>query len=124
MIAWRGVVEGDSHPQLLEALHADYTNLHRGLIFDISPACCMTVLYMLPGNRINWLWYRDAPEPRLQGHSVTVTASPEDIQMLHVDADCTWTRSFCDLIKVIALLAPLHCKSNTSSRWQLMTEES
>ena len=43
MIAWRGVVEGDRHPELMRALHADFTNLHQGLIFDISSACCMNV---------------------------------------------------------------------------------
>ena len=56
MIAWRGVVKGDEHPELLQQLKADFGNLDRGIIFDLSPSKCMNLIYLLPGNRINWLW--------------------------------------------------------------------
>ena len=100
MIAWRGVVDGSSHPELLQALIEDYEHLDRGIIFDISSDCCMNLIYLLPGNRINWLWYRDAPEPKLSSHSVTVSATADDIRQLLSDADATWTPAFARLIKV------------------------
>ncbi|KAK9863259.1 hypothetical protein WJX84_003540 [Apatococcus fuscideae] len=99
MIAWRGVVDGSSHPELLQALIEDYEHLDRGIIFDISSDCCMNLIYLLPGNRINWLWYRDAPEPKLSSHSVTVSATADDIRQLLSDADATWTPAFARLIK-------------------------
>ena len=56
MIAWRGVVEMDQHPELLQRLAADYRSLTRGVTFDIADRC-MALVEMIPGNRINWLWY-------------------------------------------------------------------
>ena len=55
MIAWRGVVDGNAHPDLLKELQADFTTLGSGIIFDIADRC-MNLIYMIPGNRINWLW--------------------------------------------------------------------
>ena len=56
MIAWRGVVKMDRHPELLQRLAADYRSLFRGVTFDIADRC-MALVEMIPGNRINWLWY-------------------------------------------------------------------
>ncbi len=56
MIAWRGVVKGDEHPELVKRLQADYKNLEQGAIFDLSTSGGMNLIYMLPGNRVNWLW--------------------------------------------------------------------
>ena len=100
MIAWRGVVNGNEHPDLLQALMTDFTNLEHAITFDISSDCCMNLIYLLPGTRINWLWYRDAPEPKLLGRSVTVSATAEDIHKLHADARATWTPAFVRLIQV------------------------
>ena len=100
MIAWRGVVDGHRHPEILKALMEDFTNLDRAIIFDISSDYSMNLIYLLPDNRINWLWYRDAPEPTLLGQSVTVAATPDDIQKLHADAEANWTPAFVQLIKV------------------------
>ena len=55
MVAWRGVVHGNTHPELLAELKADFTALGNGIIFDIADRC-MNLIYMIPGNRINWLW--------------------------------------------------------------------
>ena len=55
MVAWRGVADGNAHPELLEELKADFTTLGNGIIFDIADRC-MNLIYMIPGNRINWLW--------------------------------------------------------------------
>lgn len=55
MVAWRGVVDGNTHPELLAELKADLTTLGNGIIFDIANRC-MNLIYMIPGNRINWLW--------------------------------------------------------------------
>ena len=100
MIAWRGVVDGHRHPEILQALMEDYTNLDHAIIFDICSKCSMNLIYLLPGNRINWLWYRDTPEPKLSGQSVTIAATADDIQELHADAEATWTPAFVQLLKV------------------------
>lgn len=55
MIAWRGVADGNAHPELLAELKADFKTLGNGIIFDIADRC-MNLIYMIPGNRINWLW--------------------------------------------------------------------
>lgn len=56
MTAWRGVVLGHQQPELLRKLQADFCNLEKGIIFDYSTLGGMNLIYMLPGNRINWLW--------------------------------------------------------------------
>ena len=50
------MVPGDQHPELLKKLQDDFQNLERGIIFDYSSLGGMNLIYMLPGNRINWLW--------------------------------------------------------------------
>lgn len=54
--------------------------------------------------------YRDAPEPQLPGHSVTVRPTTEDMKKLYDDAEQTWTPAFVKLIKVGAWLTTL-CRS-------------
>lgn len=44
--------------------------------------------------------YRDAEEPQLGSHSVTIRPSPADLQKLYADAEDTWTPAFVKLIKV------------------------
>ena len=44
--------------------------------------------------------YKDAPEPDIAGHSVTVKPTPADLAALHQEAEETWTPAFADLIKV------------------------
>lgn len=127
MIAWRGVVDGHQHPEILKALMEDFTNLDCAIIFDISSNCSMNLIYLLPGNRINWLWYRDAPEPKLSGPSVTVAATAVDIQKLHADAEATWTPAFVQLIKVgfpaiHCLYTPIHWSISSCRGWTLVCE--
>ena len=55
MIAWRGVVEAAKEPQLYRDLCREYRHLGKGIIFDLAPHE-MALTYMIPGNRINWLW--------------------------------------------------------------------
>ena len=55
MVAWRGVADGNAHPELLKELKEDFTTLGNGIKFDITDRC-MNLIYMIPGNRINWLW--------------------------------------------------------------------
>lgn len=98
MVAWRGVCDGNAHPELLAELKGDFETLGNGIIFDIADRC-MNLIYMIPGNRINWLWYRDAPEPKLGSHSVTIRPDAQDMQKLYRDAENTWTPAFVKLIK-------------------------
>ena len=44
--------------------------------------------------------YRDAEEPQLPGHSVTVRPNEADMKKLYHDAEETWTPAFVKLIKV------------------------
>ena len=44
--------------------------------------------------------YKDAPEPDIAGHSVTVKPTAADLAALHQEAEETWTPAFADLIKV------------------------
>ena len=42
---------------------------------------------------------RDAPEPDLEGHSVTMQPTPQQIEALQADAAAAWTASFAELVK-------------------------
>ncbi|KAK9808380.1 hypothetical protein WJX73_008898 [Symbiochloris irregularis] len=99
MIAWRGVVDASTQPQLLQKLQEDFHHLGNAIIFDIGMDC-MNLIYMLPGALINYLWYRSVPEePDLKGQSVTLQASKDEIAKMITDAEATWTPAFVDLIK-------------------------
>ena len=60
-------------------------------------AYVISFLYML-GTNVHR--YRDADEPQLGSHSVTIRPSLADLQKLHTDAEDTWTPAFVKLIKV------------------------
>ena len=46
----------EQHPELVRKLKADFANLERAITYDISPGYGENVIYMLPGDRINWIW--------------------------------------------------------------------
>lgn len=56
-------------------------------------------------NDVHCCRYRDAPEPHLPGHSVTVRPTAQDMKKLYDDAEQTWTPAFVKLIKVECLAA-------------------
>ncbi|KAK9814697.1 hypothetical protein WJX72_010067 [[Myrmecia] bisecta] len=101
MIAWRGVVDGAEEAELLAWLMRDNPNLACGINFDIAHRN-MNLIYLLPGNRINWLWYMDAPEPDMQGSSVTIQPTAEAVQQLRQDAESTWASPFAAVVKATA----------------------
>ena len=54
--AWRGVVTDEEAPEAAAAARRAYEELGHAIYFDIS-VCTHGVLYELPGQRLNWLWY-------------------------------------------------------------------
>ena len=64
LIAWRGVVDAAQQPQVYEDMRAAYARLGHGIIFDLAARQGrgeMALTYMIPGPRINWLWWAPAP---------------------------------------------------------------
>ena len=49
-------MDGSKHPEVVKNLKADCHNLERAITYDMSPGRGETVVYMLPGDRINWIW--------------------------------------------------------------------
>lgn len=56
MVAWRGLVKGEEHPDLMQQLQREYPQLERGVTFEMNTAGSSNVLYMIPPRKINWLW--------------------------------------------------------------------
>lgn len=56
MVAWRGLVIGEDHPELVEQLQQEYPQLQGGVTFEMNTAGGSNVIYMIPPRKINWLW--------------------------------------------------------------------
>jgi hypothetical protein len=63
--AWRGVLDGSTECNAAAMVRRVYPDLGRCLYFDIAQGT-HSVLYELPGGRLNWLWYINQPEPHLK----------------------------------------------------------
>lgn len=64
--AWRGVFDftGKESSDIVTGIRRAYPELGSCLYFDLAYKT-HAVLYELPGNRLNWLWYINGPEPEL-----------------------------------------------------------
>jgi hypothetical protein len=64
--AWRGVFDftGKESSDIITGIRREYPELGSCLYFDLADKT-HAVLYELPGNRLNWLWYINGPEPEL-----------------------------------------------------------
>ncbi|MCO5585581.1 hypothetical protein L7F22_039516 [Adiantum nelumboides] len=98
--AWRGVLDASSKEgmKLKTALQQQYPDLGHCLYFDIAEKT-HAVFYELKGNRLNWLWYVNQPEPILRGLSVTAKADDEAIEKMHVMSKHVWSQELASLIQ-------------------------
>ena len=55
-IAWRGVMQAGENPKVAEAVRTAYSGMGDTLYFDIARGT-HAVVYELPEERVNWLWY-------------------------------------------------------------------
>ncbi|KAL3689483.1 hypothetical protein R1sor_015792 [Riccia sorocarpa] len=98
--AWRGVYDYSDNPEIRESIQKVYGDIGHCLYFDIARGS-HAVLYELPGQRLNWLWYVNQPEPHLEGDSVTIPQpGKEEVAKLHKEADRTWGPELAELIRV------------------------
>ncbi|XP_078432323.1 FAD/NAD(P)-binding oxidoreductase family protein [Wolffia australiana] len=98
--AWRGVLDllGQENSETVLALRRSYKELGNCLYFDLaSKTHC--VLYELKNRKINWIWYLNQPEPKLEGNSVTMKTSSDMIKKMHDDADITWLPELARIMK-------------------------
>ncbi|KAK9838179.1 hypothetical protein WJX81_006997 [Elliptochloris bilobata] len=91
--AWREA------PAEAAAARAAYPELGRALYFELSDARTHAVLYDLPGQRLNWLWYVNQPEPPLKSHSVTVKADEGKIADMYARAAETFSPALSALMR-------------------------
>ncbi|KAL3146900.1 hypothetical protein ABBQ38_014872 [Trebouxia sp. C0009 RCD-2024] len=97
-IAWRGVMQVGENPEVAAAVRKAYAGMGDTLYFDIAKGT-HAVLYELPEERLNWLWYVNQPQPELQGSSVTLKATEDRIQHMHMEADQIWPPELAQLMK-------------------------
>ncbi|KAH9539916.1 hypothetical protein CY35_15G081500 [Sphagnum magellanicum] len=96
--AWRGVLDGSTERNAAAMVRRVYPDLGQCLYFDIAQGT-HSVLYELPGGRLNWLWYINQPEPQLKGKSVTVKADEKALAALHEQASKTWVPELATLMQ-------------------------
>ncbi|KAK9804597.1 hypothetical protein WJX73_005860 [Symbiochloris irregularis] len=94
--AWRGVLEGDRFPDAAKRLHTIFP----GAMFHVLQAdSCHILIFKLPGNRFNWIWYTNQPQPKTDKPSPTVQPSPEQVKDLHARADEMFPGPVAELVK-------------------------
>ncbi|CAK0787599.1 hypothetical protein CVIRNUC_010821 [Coccomyxa viridis] len=96
--AWRGVVTDSEAPEAAAAVRRAYQALGTAIYFEIAEGT-HGVLYELPRQRLNWLWYVNQEEPELKGHSVTVKAGMEQIQAMRGRAAQTFRPEMAQLLQ-------------------------
>ncbi|KAM0923112.1 hypothetical protein ACQ4PT_005687 [Festuca glaucescens] len=101
--AWRGVFDftGKDSSDIITGIRREYPELGSCLYFDLADKT-HAVLYELPGNRLNWLWYINGPEPELTGSSVTMKVSDATLARMQDEADRVWLPELARLIRQTA----------------------
>uniref|UniRef100_A0A453SAY1 FAD-binding domain-containing protein n=1 Tax=Aegilops tauschii subsp. strangulata TaxID=200361 RepID=A0A453SAY1_AEGTS len=101
--AWRGVFDftGKESSDIITGIRRAYPELGSCLYFDLAEKT-HAVLYELPGNRLNWLWYINGPEPELTGSSVTMKVSDATLAGMQDDAERVWSPELARLIRETA----------------------
>ncbi|KQK17814.1 uncharacterized protein LOC100839355 [Brachypodium distachyon] len=97
--AWRGVFDftGKESSDIVTGIRRAYPELGSCLYFDLAYKT-HAVLYELPGNRLNWLWYINGPEPELTGSSVTIKVSEAMLARMREEAERVWAPELARLI--------------------------
>lgn len=101
--AWRGVFDftWKESSDIITGIRRAYPELGSCLYFDLAEKT-HAVLYELPGNRLNWLWYINGPEPELTGSSVTMKVSDATLAGMQDDAERVWSPELARLIRETA----------------------
>ncbi|CAM6116199.1 unnamed protein product [Calypogeia fissa] len=97
--AWRGVLDYTDLPQVYDEVKKEFPGIGETLFFELA-RCTHSVLYELKGNRLNWLWYVNQPEPELQGNSLTKHPDKETIEGMYIAADRTWMPALAQVMKL------------------------
>lgn len=99
--AWRGILdfsEDESSKKTVAAVKEAYPDLGKCLYFDLGRKT-HAVLYELPNEKLNWIWYVNQAEPELKGNSVTMKVSDEAVEKMRKEAEKTWSPSLARAMK-------------------------
>ncbi|XP_040381405.1 aurachin C monooxygenase/isomerase [Oryza brachyantha] len=101
--AWRGVFDftGKEGCATMVGIRKAYPELGSCLYFDLAYKT-HAVLYELPKNRLNWLWYINGEEPELTGSSVTMKVSDAMVAEMTEEAGRVWCPELARLIEETA----------------------
>ncbi|KAF0903476.1 hypothetical protein E2562_027887 [Oryza meyeriana var. granulata] len=101
--AWRGVFDFTGKERCITMINIRraYPELGNCLYFDLAYKT-HAVLYELPKNKLNWLWYINGVEPELTGSSVTMKASDAMVAEMKETAERIWCPELAQLIKETA----------------------
>uniref|UniRef100_A0A0E0LD69 FAD-binding domain-containing protein n=1 Tax=Oryza punctata TaxID=4537 RepID=A0A0E0LD69_ORYPU len=101
--AWRGVFDftGKERCTTMVDIRRAYPELGNCLYFDLAYKT-HAVLYELPKNRLNWLWYINGDEPELMGSSVTMKVSKATVVEMEEEAERVWCPELARLISETA----------------------
>ncbi|KAB8102973.1 hypothetical protein EE612_035129 [Oryza sativa] len=101
--AWRGVFDftGKEGCTTMVDIRRAYPELGNCLYFDLAHKT-HAVLYELPKNRLNWLWYINGDEPELTGSSVTMKVSEATVSEMKEEAERVWCPELARLISETA----------------------
>ncbi|KAK6119477.1 hypothetical protein DH2020_046781 [Rehmannia glutinosa] len=97
---WRGVLDfsDNENSETIQALKKAYPDLGKCNYFDIGSEGHV-ILYELINQRINWIWYKNQPEPEFKGNSVTTKVSSDMIENMYEAADKVWIPELVKLIR-------------------------
>ncbi|KAL5224694.1 hypothetical protein ABZP36_011333 [Zizania latifolia] len=98
--AWRGVFDftGKESCTTMAGIRKAYPELGNCLYFDLAYKT-HAVLYELPNNRLNWIWYINGPEPMLTGSSVTMKVSDAMVAEMREEAERVWVPELARLMR-------------------------
>ncbi|XP_015571627.1 6-hydroxynicotinate 3-monooxygenase isoform X2 [Ricinus communis] len=96
--AWRGVLDfsGKEGSETIVGIRKVYPDLGNCLYFHLNGGI-HSVLYELPKEKLNWIWYVHQPEPK--GSSVTMKVSSDVINNMYQEAEKVWPHEFVKVMK-------------------------
>lgn len=99
--AWRGVLQKKENPEVFQRMQEQYSDFGSALYFEIAQHS-HAVVYLLPEERLNWLWYENQPLPELKGPSVTVKATEKEVSDMKQRAGDIWPPALASLMQATA----------------------
>ncbi|KAI4380941.1 hypothetical protein MLD38_007069 [Melastoma candidum] len=98
--AWRGVFEfsGMEDSEIIRNVREAYPKLGKSLYLGLVPGS-HNVLFEIPNKRLNWIWYVNQPEPKVQSNSSTMKVTDEMVRELLQEAETVWPSQFVSIMK-------------------------